>query len=71
MCVCERERESVRDGRVGGGGGEEGDEAGVEVRLGQVEQRVQDVEARVVERDELVRVELAHLVPAAGTRSTL
>lgn len=57
-------RKGVRDWSVGGGGGEEGDDAGVDVRLGQLEQRVHYVEARLVEHNEFVRVELAHLVPA-------
>lgn len=49
---------------------EEVDEARQEVRLGQVEQRVQDVNSRLVQRKELVRIQFVHLRTANSQQVT-
>ena len=57
------ELESLRDLLVVAGLGEEVDDAGEHVRLGQVEERVEHVDALLVQLDELVRVVLVDLAP--------
>ena len=65
ICSVLRARNSQR---IGGIAGEEIDGAGQDVDLRQIEQRVHDVDARVVQRDERVGVHLVDLGP--GRRDT-